>query len=182
MSPGYEIINATSRVTRTSRVTALHRAVPSSAIPERDPVLSYILYLSLSFSISLIHSTPRVGATLRFTCVTLCVYPGRSPRRPPLPPLPAVTQNPSGVLTAYASGHVGMLDREPPPLLSLVHVRSRRTCANDAHTHDPVSALCGRRAGRVFSQTFRADLSTVWSKFRHSDKFAVTRNKWSGDE
>jgi len=31
--------------------------------------------------------------------------------RPPPPSLPAVTQNPSGVLTAYASGHVGMSDR-----------------------------------------------------------------------
>ena len=48
---------------------------------------------------------------------------------PPLSSFLIITQNPSGVLTACAGGHVGMLDRELAALLSLVHIHRRRTCA-----------------------------------------------------
>lgn len=48
-----------------------------------------------------------------------------------------ITQNPWGVLTACAGGHVGMLDRELAALLSLVHIYSRGTCCATRSSRRP---------------------------------------------
>lgn len=102
--------------------------------------------------------------TLRFTCVTSCVWP-----LPP-PSFPVITQNPSGVLTAYASGHVGMLGREFPPLLSFIRIRSRRTCAA-TYTHD-LSSPSTRQESTLVAWTIGRN---AWTR-PTSQNFAAATN------
>lgn len=110
-SPGYVLLPASS-----------------SAISKRGPAISLFPYSLFSL---VPRVTPRPFISPVSSLVSLL-----SPVLPQPPPsFPTITQNPSGVLTAYASGHVGMLGRELPPLLSLVHIRSRRTCTA-TYTHE----------------------------------------------